>query len=242
MRARAPTTREHRSRTDSGAVLLEVALVLPVAMLLFLGVLAVGSLLKAYSSTSHAVRVASRMASLAGADPMTDQEALGRLAREVAGIDPDVIQVVVVWHATGPGAMLPSGCRPAVHNAPNTTSVGVSDGGTDAVGACNVYVRPGDHGGAFDMATGAAPQPASYYFGCQGATDPLAFHKVDCRWPGKDRRAVTSPRSATGTLVAPDFVGIYLEVTHRFDLPALGSTITVSDHSVSLLEPHAYSV
>jgi hypothetical protein len=210
-------------------------------MLLFLGAIAAGSALKAYSSTSHAVRVATRMASVAGADPMTDQQTLARLAQDVAGIRPDTIQMVVIWHAIGPGDTVPTGCRPATHTTVNTSSLGVSDGGIDALGACNVYVRPADPGGAFDMATGEAAHDPSYYFGCQGAADPQANHMVDCRWPGKDRRATASPRGA-GVLVAPDFVGVYVEITHPFRLPALQRTLTVSDHAVALLEPRSYAL
>jgi hypothetical protein len=64
---------------------------------------------------------------------------------------------------------------------------------------------------------------------------------VDCRWPGKDRRATASPRSA-GVVVAPDFVGVYIEITHPFRLPVLSQTLTVTDHSVSLLEPRSYAL
>ena len=230
-----------RCRSDRGTALLEAVFVLPIAMLLYFGVFAMGTLFKGYASTAHAVRAGGRMASLFGADPMADQQALARVSEESFGIRPDTIEYIAIWHATGPGATPPSGCKPATHTTPNTSSVGVSDAGVDALGACNVYIRPAMAGGAFDMANGLAAHPASYYFGCQGASDPQASHMVDCRWPGKDRKATVSPRAAVGTLVAPDYVGIYLSTTHRVVLPLGSTTLTVSDRSVNLIEPRTYA-
>ena len=148
---------------------------------------------------------------------------------------------VVIWHPATPADKPPAGCIPATFTTPNTASLGVTDNGTDTVGACTVYLRPSDPGGAFDMAQGLAAHPASYYFGCQGASDPAAAHMVDCRWPGKDRRALTTPRSATGPPVPPDFVGVYAQVTHQFGKNLFG-TVVLHQSVINLIEPHAYAL
>ena len=119
--------------------------------------------------------------------------------------------------------------------------MGVSDLGLDTVGACNVYQRPALPGGAFDMAEGAAAHPASWYFGCQGSTDPAAAHKVDCKWPGQNRRENTTSRDAV-PLVAPDLVGVWIELYHPFPVRLPLSGITLHQTTVALIEPREYSL
>jgi hypothetical protein len=90
------------------------------------------------------------------------------------------------------------------------------------------------------MAGGTATQPAAYYFGCQGATDPAANQKVDCNWPGRNRRALTSARTTTGTPRPTDFVGVYIRVAHAYYTTMFGSTLTITDRGISLIEPQGY--
>jgi hypothetical protein len=224
---------------DRGAALVEAAIALPVCVLLFFGMIAAGSMMKLHSSVANAVRSGGRMASVAGADPMSDKIVLARMAQEAGAIAPDPIEYLVIWHASGPGSAIPPACVPATHATPNVVSMGVSDGGIDAVGACNIYVRPADPGGAFDMALDRAGHPSSYYFGCEGTLDPQAAHKVDCRWPGKDRRAVTTARAAVGPVVPPDFVGVHLRVDHHLGERLFGA-LTITDSVVNLIEPRGY--
>jgi hypothetical protein len=221
-------------------VTVESALVLPILLFVMFGIMEIGGSLKAYSATAGAVRGGGRVAAVAGADPMTDGMVLSRVAQELGtGIQVDL---VVIWHATGTAGSVPAACLPSSTSTPNASSVGVSDGGTDAVGACNVYVLPSGTGGALAMAGGTATQPASYYFGCQGASDPAAAHKLDCNWPGKDRRAVTTPRNTTATPRPTDFVGVYLRVKHSYYTTMFGSTLTITDRGISLIEPQGYDV
>lgn len=233
---------ERPSRRDRGATLLEAAVAIPVVLLLFFGMADASMALKTYSSSADAVRAGGRAASVAGADPMADAAILQRVEAESAGIGSGELDLVVVWHATGAGAQVPPACVPAHDDAPNNASIGVSDGGNDAIGACNVYVRPGMDGGAFDMAAGRLANPSSYYLGCEGATDPGASHKLDCNWPGKNRRAMGTARGASGTSHSPDFVGVYIRVQHRVLTSHLGSTLTITDRSIHLIEPEGYDL
>jgi len=228
-----------RARADRGAVTVETALVLPILLFVMFGIMEIGGSLKSYSATAGAVRSAGRVATVAGADPMTDALVLASVAQEL-GTDRSSAQLVVIWHATGASDPVPAGCLPSQPFTANTSSVGVSDGGTDALGACNVYVLPPGASGAFAMAEGSATQPASYYFGCQGASDPAAAHKLDCNWPGKNRRAVTSPRTTAGTPDPTDFVGVYVRVLHSYYTTMFGSTLTITDRGISLIEPQGY--
>jgi hypothetical protein len=228
-----------RCRRDRGAATAETALILPILVFVMFGIMELGGALKSYSATAGAVRAGGRTASVQGADPMTDSVVLARVAQEL-GSDQGEAELIVIWHATGAGDPVPAGCVPGAPLTANSSSVGVSDSGTDALGACNVYVRPSDTGAAFAMANGAATQPAAYYFGCQGAADPAANHKLDCNWPGKNRRALQSPRTTTGTPHPTDFVGVYIRTIHAYYTTFLGSTLTITDRGISLIEPQGY--
>ncbi len=236
------TSRSASTRRDRGSVLVESAFATPIVLLMLLGMVEVGSAVKSYSSTTHAVRAAGRVASVAAADPLSDQRTLARLEQEIHGIGGDVVDFVVIWHASGPGERVPAACLPDEHETPNARSVGVSDGGFDALGACNVYVRPGGPGGAFAMATGAAAEPPTHYFGCEGATDPAADHKLDCNWPGKARRTLTTPRESSGPMVTPDFVGVHVQVDHSLHTALVMDALTIRDTTVNLIEPQGYGL
>jgi Flp pilus assembly protein TadG len=236
-------------RGQRGSIVVEAGLVLPLLTFLLLGVIEVGGVIKSYSSAANAVRAGGRMASVAGNDASADQQVLARMARESTALSDGELDFVILWHATGPGDTVPAGCVTIAQSSStaNTTSLGVSDGGTDAVGACNVYIRPQASGGAFDMASGDASNPPDYYFGCSGGSDPGAGHRLDCRWPAQNRKTVISPRvlppgSTEAQRLRPDYVGVYMQVSHNYLSGILGNVRTITDSSINLLEPSNYGV
>ena len=236
-----------RRRGDRGAVAVEAAIILPLLFMLIFGMLEIGSALKSYSGAANSVRAAGRMASVAANNADADRAILERMAQEATGIGSGEIEYVVVWHASSTGELPPPACLPAAQGSPNTSSVGVSDGGpaVNAVGACNIYHRPADTGGAFDMATGDAANPPAFYFGCSGPSDTAAANKLDCNWPGRNRKATVTPRGATpppGQTRTPDYLGVYIKAEHDYVTGVLGDTLTITDASVNLLEPQGYSV
>jgi hypothetical protein len=219
----------------------EAAIALPVALGLLLMLVQGGALLQSYAASANLVRFAGRSAAIAGAEPLADQQILARIDREAAGVRPRRIRSIVIWHAAGPGDPVPSACRLTPGDGPSTTSLGDAGSGPNAVGACNVYLNPDLPGGALDMASGRASHPASWYFGCQGSTDPLASRLVDCRWPGKGRRTDVSTRGAT-TTTTPDYVGIRIEVEHRFPVAVPLHATTITQSTITMLEPRGYSL
>lgn len=237
-----PAQSARRTRTrcgDRGAVIVEAALILPVFFLLVFGVMEIGGVLKSYSSVANGVRAGGRVASVAGNDALADQMILERLAQETAGVGKGEIDYVVIWNATGTGAAPPSACLRTTPAVPNQTSQGRTV--TGSPGSCNIYFLPAATGGAFDMARGLAAQPAGYYFGCSGSSDPLASQKVDCFWPGQDRKITNSPRGVT-PVQRPDFVGVYVRAEHTYYTGVLGTSLTITDAGINLLEPQGYSL
>lgn len=224
-----------RRRGDRGSVLVEGAIVLPLLFTLVFGVLEIGGALKTYSGASNTVRAGGRAGSVAGNDAMADQYMFERMAQEAAGIADREIEMIIVWHAAGPGEAVPAACVSAAGSAtaPNTSSVGQTGSK-----ACNVYIRPADPGGAFAMAKGLAAQPAAFYFGCTGPSDPLAANKVDCNWSPRDRKVQISPRGTP--VLRPDYLGVYIRAKHSYITGVLGDTLTVTESGTTLLEPDSY--
>lgn len=230
-----------RFRGDDGAVLIEAALITPLLFMFLFGIFEFSGMLQSYSGASHTIRTGARVLSAAANDPMADQVALARMAVESAGLKDNEIDYIIIWHATTTSDSVPSGCIPGSTSSVNTSSIGVTDSGTDALGACNVYVRPAATGGAFDMAQGLLAQPATYYFGCTGASDPAAGHKVDCMWPSINRFASTTPLSVTPAQ-NPDLLGVYIKATHANYTGMFGQTLAITDKVITQLEPQGYKL
>ena len=227
-------------------MLVEAAIVIPLLFTMIFGVIEIGSALKSYTSASNAVRAAGRMASVAGNDGSADQLIMSRMAREAAGLGDGEIEYVIIWKATGPGQSVPASCVSAAEAAsgPNSSSLGVYDGGTGTAGACNVYVDPDAANGAFDMALGEATNPdPNFYFGCTSPSSPDASHMVDCNWSPKNRKVVISPRGTpAATALKPDHLGVYIKASHEYVTGILGDTLTITDSSINLLEPDSFGV
>jgi hypothetical protein len=233
--------RRLRCRGDEGAVLVEAAMVMPVLFLVLFGIFEFSGAMSSNNGASHTIRAGARVESAAANDPMADQAALARMATESAGLGDDEIDYIVIWHASSTSESPPANCLPGTFTAANAVSQGVSDGGTDALGACNIYVRPAMPGGAFDMASGRLAQPSSYYFGCTGTSDPEASHKVDCLWPPFNRQVKSTPRSVSPAK-APDLLGIYIRVEHGYVTGMFGDGLTITDKVITQLEPQGYSL
>jgi hypothetical protein len=228
-----------RRERDTGAALIEAAVAVPLLLLFLLGFAELAGTMRAHAAVESAVRAAGRTASVAGADPLADRSILTRLAAEAAPLGADTIDYIVVWHASGPGESVPASCRPEATSAPNVSSLGVSDGGVDAVGACNVYVRPGAPGGAFDrLDVPLAEVP----FGCSGTDDPDAEDKLDCSWPSHRRRVVHTPRTVLGPAIPTDFIGVHVQLRHDHIVRLIGSSSTLTGSSINLIEPRGYEV
>lgn len=226
---------------DRGATMVEAALVLPILIFLLLAIIEVGGTLKSYSGAASSVRSGSRAASVAGADRMADRQILEQMASLAGSLDAGEIELVVIWHAEGPGDPVPPDCLPPDTSSPNQASVGDAGSVPDGMGACNAYIQPGDEGGAFAMAQGTAPEPEEHYFGCVGPTDPEALHLLDCHWPATSRQVLTSPRGSLDPR-STDFVGVYMRVRHASYTGVLGAGITITDRSISLIEPQGYEL
>jgi hypothetical protein len=217
----------------------EAALAIPVLLLLVLGFIELAGTMRAYATAESATRAAGRTASVAGADPLADRTVRTRLRREARPLGADVIDYVVIWHAGGPGERLPASCRPSNTSTPNTSWLGVADGGVDSVGACNIYLRPGAPGGVFErLDVPLAETP----FACTGPADPDADEKLDCAWPALRRRVITTPRTVLGPAIPTDFIGVHVQLRHDHLVGLIDSSSTLTESVVNLVEPRGYQL
>lgn len=225
-----------RARGDRGAVLVEAGLALPVFFLLVFGIMEAGHALKSYSAVANAARGGGRAASVAGAEGLADQEVLLQIQREAAGTLRGEIQYVIIWKATPPtyGAPLvmspPQACINVAESLtePNLGPRGVS-------GVCNIYAHPDAPNGAFALAADEAN--LSQHFDCD-LSNPI---QLDCSWPPRSREVRISPRGEFPRY-DPDHVGVYLKAKHRYLTGVMGSTLTITESGVNMIEPDAFAM
>lgn len=96
-----PARRDERARRDRGAAAVELALLLPVLLMIVFGIIDFGRMLNAQITLTEAAREGARAEAL-GVDPdLRVQEAAGRLGTVTTGVEaacPGVDAVVTVEH------------------------------------------------------------------------------------------------------------------------------------------------
>lgn len=135
--------RQRRMRGDSGAAIVEAAIVSPVLLLFIFGIFEFGFAFRDYLSVASATRDGAREASVAGNTADADYRMMRAIQRGSAALPDGAIERVVVFKASGPGDMPTSGCM----------------AGTSAINVCNVY-EPADFNRTVDE------------FKCDPAYDP----------------------------------------------------------------------
>ncbi len=150
--------RYRRVRGERGAALVESAIITPVLMLLIFGIFEFGSAFRSYLTVSNVVRDAVREVSVAGNTGDADYRMLRAMERAAAALPDDSLDVLVVFEATGPDSIVPSGCK----------------AGTPSAGVCNVYTSSN-----FSL--------AESQFGCQ-TSPPDPVNSPDRFWCPFDRQ------------------------------------------------------
>lgn len=121
--------RLRRPRCERGAVLVEVAMILPVLMIISLAVLELGMGWKASITVSSATRSGARVASNLGRAYSADEQALLAVSAALRSIPADQVERVVIFRATGASANVPLACL---------SGSALAAGGSSSSG-CNVY-------------------------------------------------------------------------------------------------------
>ncbi len=130
-----------RVRRDRGAVLTETALTIPLFFLIVFGIIEGGLLFRDRLTTTSAAHDAARAATVSGDELSADRHVLDVMQDSSAPLPDGIIERIVVFKASGPGATVPTACL---------------TGGV--VGVCNSYTEA-------DLAVDAGS------FGCQADKD-----------------------------------------------------------------------
>ena len=100
--ARARAERR-RARRESGAVAIEAALLTPLLLLLFFGIIEFGMLYKDYLAVTSSVRAGARMASAEPRVTSYATDAADQVAKEAAALDMNRVNELWVYKATASG-------------------------------------------------------------------------------------------------------------------------------------------
>lgn len=225
MRRNAP---RGRRRGDTGASAVEFAIVVPVLLLLLLGMLEFGFLLRDYLSVSSSVRVGSRAAaSGAGAGPATCPNPLPDGMTACAGTDTPQLAQSAADAIQRAGTAMPQDLIDEIWVYRSNTSGFPT----------NAYATYANNGTLIDdnRDSGATDQATALAAGCTTAC-------VKYRWINAQNRfryvgGSWDSRTINGCIDDPDAVGVYMKATHPFFTRILAESMTLQDRSVMAFEP-----
>ena len=232
----APKEGSRNRKRERGTTLTEAAFVtFPFFMIIF-GILEMGFLFRNYLTISNTAAESGRAASVYGSDVDADFQILRAAEHGVAAMGVEQLDYIVVWRADDPNDTVPNICRPdqggstRFHPGRGRTvdpqiDVAVGDGETDR--ECNVYL-PGDFSlNYFDPSNPGVKTP---HFGCENDTD-----NVDWGWCPLVREDGVNSNGMTG----PDYVGIYVQMRHRFLTGFIQTETSLSSQKIVRIEPEA---
>ena len=197
---------------DQGAVVVEMALVLPLLTVLVLGVFEFGTAWRDRTILSTALRGGARFESQGPAQNITatDYYALQTFSATANQMDNTTLVEVIVYDSTAANGAPPAGClsiNPT--GAPPNAGFGVS-------GSCNVY-------NATQVNSAAAG--VFSHFGC--GAGGIA--------PGWDSNWCVSARNDKAP--SPDYVGMYAIYTYTPVTRLIPGTLTFTESAVYRIEP-----
>jgi hypothetical protein len=116
-----------RARDNRGVAVVEAAFVTPIFFALLLGLFEIGMAMSDYLALANTVRAGARVASASSNDLTADYGIIQAIKRESSALNPNQIQLIIVYKATGFGAAPTTGCQ----------------NGVAVANLCNVY-QPAD--------------------------------------------------------------------------------------------------
>jgi Flp pilus assembly protein TadG len=197
-----------RSRVrERGAILVEAALIAPIALALIFGTMELGYAYYGKLTVEHMSIAGARAASGSANDYQADYSMLKAVDDARTGMGASSITKVVIYRATGPNDRVPTACKTGPVTNSSTTR------------GCNYY-------------TGADFSLAPTDFGCVGPPGPTS--KKDAYWCPTTRKSALLSSAGNGP---PDYVGVYVVGVHDNLIGMFGSSFTFSNDTVIRIEP-----
>lgn len=206
-------------RGDDGGAMVELALVLPVLLVLVLGIMDYGFALRESNRLERAAAAAARTGASLANFKYTDYEVLKSVDSATSGVDGLDVQKVIVYKTDVDGGPPPSQCKGGSAEA----SGGVS-------GVCNVYstdkiqednANVGFPGRAFGLPTSCSSGSWDRFW-CPMSPPPPAAQSRE------RRRNQLSP---------PDYLGVYIEARYDGVTRMLPTGLTMEKYAVFAVEP-----
>jgi len=218
MTSSASTPTDHRRRLagDSGAALLEAAVIGPVFIVVVLSILEYGLVYRDYLTASDAVADAARTGAVQGNDLTTaaqtaDYSIVRAMRESLASLDYNTVERIVVFKAAGPDSGSP------VAQTPAACKTGAA---SDPTSDCNLYFTA--------PAFGAIQYGDDEYFECRPSFGDI----VACGWDPVDRNNGTEAPN----LGNPDYLGVYVRIDHKMISGIFGNSFTIEDASIFRIE------
>jgi Flp pilus assembly protein TadG len=203
-------TRANRTRSrirERGAILVEAAIIAPIAIALVFGAMELGYAYYGKLTVEHMSIAGARAASGSANDYLADYNMLQAVEDAKTSMGASAINKIVIYRAANPSDRVPTACK----SGPVTN--------TSSTRGCNYY-------------TGADLTLASSQFGCVGPPGPTT--KKDQYWCPTTRKSALLSTNGNGP---PDYVGVYVVATHKNLIGLFGKTFTFSNDTVIRVEP-----
>ncbi len=200
-----------RASDERASVITELALILPLLIMLVVGAVDLGGVMSANGQLAVAAQEGSRVGSSLGTTTGTDRQILLATASGLEDIPLDEVELVVVFKAATPDADVPPQCL-----TPAARIIGGNVGRK-----CNTY-----SGWKFRQIV-TNPASATWF------TDPDCSFQMDWFWCPSDRNNVQTTSSP------PDNLGVYIELKHGTRSGLFVDDVTIKDDSISAIVPGA---
>lgn len=132
----------YASRSEGGAVMIEVAMIIPLLVTLFLGVAEVGFHVRDSQRVVAASQAGARVVSTTGADRFADFDALMSMAGPLADFETGLIERIIIFKPTGDGS-LPAACEnvasPGICNHYDEASLTLTPADFTGTTTCGVF-------------------------------------------------------------------------------------------------------
>lgn len=203
--------RGRRLGGEEGAVIVEFALMAPLLVVLMLGIVEYGSILRNETTIAGAVRNSARVAAQYKDDALSDKNTLISLNASLGSAQRITINRVVIYRSTSTDGAPTTNCTTSITPSPTDPRGSTTDD-------CNVY--------------SAAQVAGATSGGTWWATGPCSTTTWDSFWCPNDRKA-----SLVGAKSPPDYLGVYVSVNYTSITGLIPVTTTYTDFAVNRLEP-----
>jgi Flp pilus assembly protein TadG len=216
----AAPPRRRRFHGDDGSIIAEAALLSPFFFFLMFGMVETGGAYRDYLTVSNAAIAGARTAAIEGNASDADYQIISAIEKGSLAMPSSQILAVVIYKAQ------PGDTSPSNENSSCLTG--------SVTGVCNYY-SASDVTSIFNS-TSETNQPGT---SCVLTDDQHSWCPVatTVTSPAQTGRNVVLCSSCTPAALTPDYIGVWIQITHPWITGIFGNSITLTGNAVLQLEP-----